>query len=89
VTNSPAIFFLSIAGHRQNDEQEWLLRVPHVTTIVLKQVKKENFGRFPLLHRHQMDMKASWKSFHRLRVFHWFPAEMLPALNWTPKCECE
>jgi hypothetical protein len=57
----------------------------------LKQVKKGILWEIPPLplHRHQMDMKASWKSFHRLRVFHWFPAEMLAGLNWTPKCECE
>jgi hypothetical protein len=70
----------------KNDEQEYCCGAARIdNNSALKQVKKEFCIARPCrLHRHQMDMKASWKSFHRLRVFHWFQ-DMAP----TQKSECE
>lgn len=37
-----------------------------------------------LHHDPSIDLRHSWKEFHRLDIFNWFPKEMIP--NWKPKC---
>jgi hypothetical protein len=67
---------------------EWVACIDN--NSALKQVKKGILWEIPPLplHHHQMDVKASWKSFHQSGAFHWFPAKMLAGLNWKKNAVC-
>jgi hypothetical protein len=53
----------------------------------IKMVKSgELWDNLKIVLHHQMgiDMRKSWKDFHKLRIFNWFRLEMLP--SFKPKC---
>jgi hypothetical protein len=57
----------------------------------IKMVKSGELWDNPKIVLHYqtgIDMRKSWQDFHKLRIFNWFPLEMLP--SFKPKCgTCE
>jgi hypothetical protein len=53
----------------------------------IKMVKSGELWDNPKIVLHYqtgIDMRKSWKDFHKLQIFNWFPLEMLP--SFKPKC---
>jgi hypothetical protein len=82
-SNSPATYNSSIARPASKTTNRNGCCVT-LTIVLWNKWRKEFYGRFPPLHRHQMDMKASWKSFHR--VCSWFPAVLAASTGRRGEC---